>query len=68
MTAIFRKYPLLTTYGFAVAAVVVALVLSLLFTGLFDPYPFLLLFVAVTLTAWFGGIGPGIVASLLSIV
>src|SRR4051794_19391407 len=65
---LYRKHPLLVEYGFAIAAVAIALVLSLVLAGLFEPYPFLLLFAAVTLSAWFGGFGPGLVASLLSIV
>lgn len=59
---------LLSDYGFALAAVVVALAISLLFPSLFEPYPFLLFFAAVTLVAWYVGFGPGILAALLSIV
>jgi PAS domain-containing protein len=62
-----KKHPLLAAYGFAVAAVAIALVLSLVFAGLFGPYPFLVLYAAITLSAWYGGFGPGVLASVLSI-
>ena len=67
VTDFYKKYPLVSAYGFAAVAVAVALVISLLFPTLFEPYPFLLLFVAVTLSAWVGGFWPGIAASVVSI-
>src|SRR3712207_3625664 len=62
--------PVLLRYGVAVLAVGLALVLQLLLvpwfgTGL-DATPFLLFFAAVIVTAWFGGLGPGLVATALS--
>src|SRR5215216_4833399 len=55
-------------YGFAVASVVAALVLTLIFQILIDPDPLSLFFLtAVILSVWFGGIGPGLVATAISI-
>src|SRR5882762_11097755 len=53
-------------YGIALACVVTALSLSLLLHRLF-PYPFLFLFfAAVMASAWFGEIGPGLFAVVIS--
>ncbi|MEO8397670.1 MAG: DUF4118 domain-containing protein, partial [Chloroflexota bacterium] len=68
MTDLYKKYPALAGYGFAVAAVAIALLISLLLPSIFESFPFLLLFMAVTLSAWYGGLGPGLLASVLSIV
>ncbi|MCC6803685.1 MAG: PAS domain S-box protein [Anaerolineae bacterium] len=59
---------LLIDYGFALVAVAVAFVVSLLCPTLFETYPFLLFFGAVMLVAWYAGFGPGLLASLLSIL
>lgn len=55
-------------YGFALVAVTVALVVSLIFPTLFETYPFILFFGAVMLVTWYAGFGPGLLASLLSIL
>lgn len=55
-------------YGFAVAACLVALVISLLFQPLFEGNPFLLFFPALILAAAYGGLGPALLATLLSVV
>jgi PAS domain S-box-containing protein len=55
-------------YGFAVASVLAALVLTFIFQVLVDPDPLSLFFLsAVILSVWFGGIGPGLVATAVSI-
>lgn len=58
----------LQRYGLAVGVSVLALVLSLVFFSLFGRTPFLLFFPAVVLSAWFGGLGPGLLATLLALV
>jgi PAS domain S-box-containing protein len=58
----------ISNYGIAIAAVLLAALLM----WAFDPYarlsnaPFLLFFGAVTISAWYGGRGPGVAATLLS--
>ncbi|MBI3862529.1 MAG: SpoIIE family protein phosphatase, partial [Planctomycetia bacterium] len=54
-------------YGFAVASVAVALVVTYFVKPLHQQPPTLLFFTAVVLTGWYAGIAAGIVASLLSI-
>jgi len=56
-------------YSLAVCAVAAALILRLLL----NPYmgftaPYMTFFAAVMLAAWFGGLGPGILASILSLL
>jgi hypothetical protein len=62
--------PVLLRYGVAVLAVGVALVLQLLLVPWFggdpDASPFIAFFAAVIVAAWFGGLGPGLVATALS--
>ena len=54
-------------YGFVFLAVAVALLLRLAFWPLLGPdVPFLLLWPAVMCCAWYGGLGPGLLATLLS--
>jgi PAS domain S-box-containing protein len=57
----------LVTYGIAAAAVIGTLLLHFFLSPVvgFDS-PFLLLFGAVILAAWYGGFGPGLVATLLA--
>jgi signal transduction histidine kinase/CheY-like chemotaxis protein len=57
----------LRRYLAAVGAVGVALALTLMGRSFLEPTPFVLLLVAVLATAWFGGLGPGILASILSL-
>ena len=62
--------PVLLRYGVAVLAVGVALVLQLLLVPWFgagpDAAPFIMFFAAVIAAAWFGGLGPGLVVTVLS--
>jgi signal transduction histidine kinase/CheY-like chemotaxis protein len=57
----------LRRYLAAVGAVGVALALTLMGRSFLEPTPFVLLLVAVLASAWFGGLGPGILASVLSL-
>lgn len=52
-------------YGIAVAAVATTIGVKLLLDGLGADHPFVLLPAAVALAAWYGGTGPGVVATLL---
>ena len=67
------SYPcLLLTYGIAVASVAVVLGLHLLLDSLFTHYSLLLILGAtmlsasITLSAWYDGLGTGVLATLLS--
>src|SRR5258708_9022194 len=51
-------------YGVAVSIVAAALILTLLLHP--DAFPSPVFFLAIILTAWIGGIGPGLVAALLA--
>lgn len=56
-------------YGVAVLAVGLALLLKKCLDPLSgDEHPFLLFFVAVMAAGWFGGVGPGLLASVLATV
>ncbi len=57
----------LRRYLAAVGAVGVALALTLMCRPFLEPTPFVLLLVAVLASAWFGGLGPGILASVVSL-
>jgi len=59
-----------STWQFASAAALVGAALGIvLFTAPYLPYPFLFLFlIAVMVAGWFGGIGPGLFAVLLSTI
>jgi PAS domain S-box-containing protein len=62
-----RIHPPLARYGIAVAAVGLALVIKLLLDPLIgEETPFLLFFAAVMAVAYFGGLGPGLVATGLA--
>ncbi|HEV2250407.1 MAG TPA: DUF4118 domain-containing protein [Candidatus Limnocylindria bacterium] len=52
-------------YGVAILVVLVTVVSKALFPGLGADHPFVLLPGAVAVAAWFAGLGPGIVATLL---
>ena len=56
-------------YGIAILAVIatyyVRIILEMLVPPLHDTSPFVMLFPAIILSAWFGGLGPGILATLL---
>jgi PAS domain S-box-containing protein len=64
-----RFKPLLD-YGIAVLAVGLALLFQFLLTPMFggdpDSSPFMLFFAAVMVAAWFGGLGAGLLATVLS--
>src|SRR5262249_32855755 len=53
-------------YGLGIAAVAAALLLSLL-PGWCPRSPFLLFYPCVVLAAWYGGLGPGLVATAVSV-
>jgi len=55
-------------YGLAVLSVVAALFIKELLRAYFDPTPNSLFFCAVVLSSWVGGLGPGLLASSLSVV
>ena len=54
-------------YGLAVLSVVAALFIKELLRTYFDPTPNSLFFCAVVLSSWLGGLGPGLLASSLSV-
>jgi PAS domain S-box-containing protein len=58
----------LVRYSVMVALVGVALLLQLLFWGMFVRVPYFLFWIAVVLSAWFGGVIPGLLAGLLSVL
>src|SRR5215204_849662 len=68
------SYPsLLLRYGIAVASVAVVLGFHLLLDALFMPYSFLLLIlgammlsISIMISAWYGGLGPGLLATVLA--
>jgi PAS domain S-box-containing protein len=53
-------------YGVAVLSVALALGTNLLFYRSLEPTPTPLFFAAVMVSAWYGGLGPGLVATMLS--
>jgi PAS domain S-box-containing protein len=56
-------------YGIAVLAVALALLLKLIIDPLIaQETPFLLIFAAVMVSAWFGGLGPGLFATALAVL
>lgn len=59
-----RGWAMVGRYALAVASVAVALLVTVLIhsDGLVVP----LFFLAIILTAWFGGMGPGLLAAMLS--
>src|SRR5690349_8918998 len=56
----------LLRYGVALLTVILALTLTLLLWPLFDPPVFSLFFAAVMISAWYGGLGPGLLATTLA--
>src|SRR5580765_942263 len=54
-------------YGLAVLSVATALMIKEFLRTYFDPTPNSLFFCAVVLSSWLGGLGPGLLASLLSV-
>src|SRR5262245_48827997 len=58
--------PPIVRYGIAVASVGLALAVASLLPYRADPSHFTLFFVAVMVSAWYGGLGSGLVATILS--
>src|SRR5438067_8618085 len=58
----------LLRYGGAVATVALALVLTLLLWPMIQPRLFPLFVAAVMVSAWYGGLGPGLLATALTVV
>lgn len=56
----------LLQYGVALLLVALALGANLLFYSYLEPTPTPLFFAAVMVSAWYGGLGPGLLATLLS--
>src|SRR5215510_1839014 len=54
------------SYGLAIVTVALVLELTLWLRPLFDPLPSPLFFAAIMISAWVGGLGPGLLATLLS--
>jgi signal transduction histidine kinase len=59
---------LLLRYSVAVAAVTLALMLTWLLWPLLDPTVFSLFFAAVMVSAWYGGLGPGLLATAVAVL
>jgi K+-sensing histidine kinase KdpD len=57
----------LLRYGVAVLFVILALLLTVLLEPWLEQSVFLLFFSAVVMSAWYGGMGPGLLATLLSL-
>jgi K+-sensing histidine kinase KdpD len=55
-------------YGSAVASVAAALGVALAATAQLQFAPYTLLFCAALIAAWFGGLGPGLLATALSVL
>jgi len=55
-------------YAIAIVVVVLTLGIKLLFFGLGSDHPFVLLPAAVAVAAWYGGLGPGVLATLLVVI
>jgi K+-sensing histidine kinase KdpD len=63
------KPSLIARYAMAVLSVVVALVTGLLLNRFLETAPFVSLFLcAIMVTSWYGGVGPGLFATALSIL
>ncbi|WP_292874739.1 PAS domain S-box protein [Nostoc sp. NMS1] len=57
----------LLTYGVMILAVIAALLLTGLLLPVFDPSVFTLFYAAVAVSAWYGGMGPGVLAIAFSV-
>jgi len=58
----------LAGYGLAVLSSLLALGLMLVLSPYMDPLPYVLFFAAVFISAWYGGAGPGVVATFLTAI
>jgi C4-dicarboxylate-specific signal transduction histidine kinase len=63
-----KQRSLLLRYGVAIVAAVLALLLTLLLWPMIKPSVSPLFFAAVMLSAWYGGLGPGLLATALAVV
>src|SRR4029453_10816196 len=70
-----RRYGIVTLpaparYAIAVAAAAVAVLVRLAFASLWGPFdlPFITFFPAVMVSAWLGGLGPGLLTTFLAAV
>src|SRR5205823_10661106 len=66
-TSTWRITSVVSRYGLAVLSVAAALSVRELIRFYFEPTPNAFFFCAVAFSSWFGGLGPGLVASLLSV-
>ncbi len=55
--------PPLLRYGAALLASALSILLSLAAYSFFEPIPFVLFFAPVAFSAWYGGLGPGLLAT-----
>jgi PAS domain S-box-containing protein len=62
------RVSLLLKYAVSVASVGIALVLTLMLQPLLQPAIFMLFFASVTVSTWYGGFKPGLLANVLSIL
>ena len=60
-------FPWLTRYAVAVIAATLALLLTFLLWPLLDPPVSSLFFAAVMVSAWYGGLGPGLLATIIAV-
>ncbi|HEY8758673.1 MAG TPA: DUF4118 domain-containing protein [Candidatus Limnocylindria bacterium] len=58
----------LRRYAIAVVVVLLTVAIKLLFFGLGSEHPFVLLPAAVAVAAWYGGLGPGVLATGLVVI
>jgi K+-sensing histidine kinase KdpD len=63
-----KESSLLLRYAAATAFVVLATLLTLLLWRWLDPLAFLVYFLAVMAAGWYGGLGPGLLATVLSVL
>lgn len=63
-----KNYSLLFRYGTSIIIVILALILTHLLSPLKNQTPFPLFFAAVMLSTWYGGLGPGLLATGLSAI
>jgi K+-sensing histidine kinase KdpD len=56
----------LLRYGLAVATPALALGIDVTMPRVFMPEPFMMFYIAVLVSAWYGGWGPGALATMLS--
>jgi signal transduction histidine kinase len=61
-----EKRPPLLRYAIAIASVATALAVASILPARADPSHFTLFFIAVMISAWYGGLGAGLVATILS--